>query len=254
MTTQTPAGWENCETLSEDSPSSIIWASDGDAGSGKSHFALTAPAPIWVAAFDPHGMNRVSKTVKEGKEIRISRYAFNPNDFDNEGAIRKAANEIWKRFTDDYANALAHARSIVWDREDMAYKLQRYSNWGGTSAAPKDYEDLYIEYVGLIQAANAAGVNLGLLRGLKEKWVSKYDAAKGKMVGNNTGDLIADGMRKVPDHVDVMLFHRWDDVAKEYVVKIGKFTNADYRGLELPLDFPSMAQAAYPDSNSDGWI
>lgn len=249
-----PSNWNDCETLSEESPSSIIWASDGDAGSGKSHFGLTAPAPIWVAAFDPHGMNRVSKDVKAGKDIRISRYPFNPNEYKTEQDIRKSANEVWHRFTEDYAQALKNARSILWDREDMAYKLQRYSNWGGTSAAPKDYEDLYIEYVGLIQGANAAGVNLGLLRGLKEKWISKYDATKGKMVGNNTGDMIADGMRKVPDHVDVMLFHRWDDTAKQYVVKIGKFTNPDFRSMELALDFPTMASAAYPDSDASTWV
>lgn len=253
MTAQA-SNWESAEVLSEDSPSSIIWAGDGDAGGGKSHFALTAPGPIWVAAFDPYGMDRVSKDVKVGKDIRISRYPFNPHKYANESEIRKAANELWKQFTNDYADALAHARSIIWDREDMAFKMQRYSNWGGTSAAPKDYEDLYIEYVGLIQGANAAGVNLGLLRGLKEKWVTKYDAGKGKNVPNNTGDLIADGMRKVPDHVDVMLFHRWDEVEKQYVVKIGKFTNPDFRSMEMPLDFPTMASAAYPDSDASTWL
>lgn len=248
-----PSNWNDCETLSEDSPSSIIWTSDGDAGNGKSHFGLTAPAPIWVAAFDPHGMNRVSKDVKAGKDIRISRYSFNASQYDNEQEVKKAANGLWHQFVEDYANALKHARTIIWDREDMAYKLQRYSSWGKVSAAPKDYEGLYLEYVGLIQDANVAGVNLGLLRGLKEKWVSKFDATKGKPVGVNTGDLVPDGMNKVKDHVDVMLFHRWNAEDKAYVVKIGKFPNPDFRGEELQLDFPTMASLAYPDSDPETW-
>lgn len=248
-----PSNWNDCEVLNEDSPTSITWVSTGDAGSGKSFFALTAPGPIWVAAFDPHGMDRVSTEIKRGKEIRVSRYPFNAGQYDTEQAVKKAANEIWHQFLDNYAAALMHARTIIWDREDMIYKMQRYSNWGSTSAAPKDYEDLYIETVGLIQAAKEHGVNLGMLQGLREKWVTKYDATKGKSVGQNTGDMIPDGMKKIKDHVDVSLFHRWDEEAKAYVVKIGKFTNPTFRDEELPLDFPSMASAAYPDSDPSLW-
>lgn len=247
--------WNNFDVLSDEPPSSLTWASTGGEGSGKSWFGLTAPGPIFVAAFDAFGMNRVSPEVKKGKDIRISRFAFNPTKYKTEKEVATAANDLWKKFLADYKTALDNGvRTVLWDREDMAYKLQRYASFGGSSAAPKEYEDLYIEYVGLIQEAQARGVNLGLLRGLREKWVSKYDAGKGKMVGHNTGDMIAAGMKNVPDQVDVVLYHRWDETEKAYVTKIDKFTNSEYRGLEIPnLTFGQMAYAAFPNSDEASW-
>jgi hypothetical protein len=254
MAPQKPANWDNFEELTDAPAKSLLWVSTADAGGGKSYFACTAPAPIWVAAFDPWGMNRVNKAVKAGKVIKISRYPFDASKFKTAQEVQKRASEMWYRFIEEYQLALRNARSIVWDREDMAYKLQRYASFGDTGSAPKEYEDLYVEYVGLLQDANANGVNLGLLRGVKEKWVSKWDAGKQKMVGHNTGEFIPDGMKKVNDHVDISLFHRWDDSQKAYVTKIDKFTTPEYRGMEFPdLTFPAMAQAAFPDSDEASW-
>lgn len=246
--------WNQFDILEDKPADSLLWVSTGDAGSGKSFFSLTAPAPIWVAAFDPWGMNRVDRAIKVGKDIRISRYPFDASKCKTSNEVREKSNTIWQKFLDDYHLALETARTIIWDREDMVYKIQRYGNFGGSSAAPKDYEDLHIEYAGLLQDASAAGVNLGLLRGIKEQWVSKFDAGKQKMVGHNTGVMIPDGMKKVDDHVDVSIYHRWDDTLKSYVTKIGKFTNPEYRGVEVPnLTFPQMAFAAFPDSDEASW-
>ena len=247
--------WSNLEVVNEGSPTSIVWASQGPEGSGKSAFGLSAPGPIYVAAFDPYGIDRVDKKFKAGKNIRIARYAFNPNKYDDKAACKKAAAEVWKRFVGDYTDALAHVRTALWDREDMANKLQRYSSWGDTSAAPSDYEDLYIDYIALIQEAFKARVNLGLLRGLKEKWVSKFDAGKGKMVGHNTGEMIPGGMKGLPDHVDITLSHRWDDTQNLFMTKLVKFTNPEFRGQEFPnLDFATMAMSAYPETPVEAWI
>jgi hypothetical protein len=246
--------WAGLEQLEVNERPSIVWSSTAEAGDGKSWFALTSPEPIWVAAFDAAGMNRVDKKLKVGRDIRISRFPFDPTKFKSANDVAKAATEIWNRFTEEYAIALKNARSIHWDREDMAYKLQRFSSWGDTNAAPKEYEDLYAEYVGLIQQANLHGVNLGLLRGKKDKWVSKFDPGKGKMVGHNTGDRIAEGMGKVPDHVDIELFHRFDAEQHCYITKFGKFPVPEERGMEYPnLTFLDMAMLAFPETTPDDW-
>lgn len=246
--------WNLFEALSEESAQAIVWASQGLEGSGKSAFCLSAPGPVFVCAFDPFGMNRVDKKFKAGKDIRIKRYGFNPNVYKDPKDVAKNASELWNRFIDEYRVSLKNVRTVIWDREDMAYKLQRYANFGDTSSAPKEYEDLYIDYVALIQEAYEAGVNLGLIRGMKEKWVSKFDAAKGKMVGHNTGEYIPDGMKKIPDCVDIVLWHRWDEEQKAYMTKFGKFTNPEYRGQEFQnLDWPTMAMSAYPETNPDCW-
>lgn len=246
--------WNKYALLSEDDPHSIVWASSGGDGSGKSHFGLTAPSPIFVCAFDAYGMNRVNKEVKRGKEIRIGRYGFNPAQHKGEKATADAAQVIWDRFVEEYRTALVNARTVLWDREDQMWLLLRHASFGANSSAPKEYGPLNQEYASLVAEAQAAGKNLGVLRGVGEKWVSKFDPAKGKMVAHNTGVMTPDGMKSIPDFVDVTLVHRWDDTVKSFMVKIDKFPNKDFKGDEFPdLDFPSMAQAAYPESAIENW-
>jgi hypothetical protein len=247
--------WAAYEKLSAKAPQSIVWASTGPEGSGKSYFALTAPGPIFVCAFDTHGMNRVDKSVKAGKDIRLARYPFNARALgDDKAKLSKAATAVWNQFVADYRLALQKCRTVLWDREDLAWELLRYAELGGSSATPSAYGDLNTEYISLVQEAYAAGVNLGLLRGVREHWISKMDPVKGRMVGHNTGQMVPDGMKKVPDLVDITLAHRWDDASKEFMVKIGKFTNKEFMGMEFPdLRFPQMATAAYPDTQETDW-
>jgi hypothetical protein len=247
--------WNAYEQLSAKAPQSIVWASTGPEGSGKSFFGLTAPGPIFVCAFDTHGMQRVDKSITVGKDVRIARYPFSRTPFgSNKAALSAAAGKVWDRFMVDYRMALQKSRTVLIDREDLAWEMLRYTELGGDSAAPKDYADSNTEYISMVQEAYAAGVNLGLLRGVREQWISKLDPAKGKMVGHNTGLYVPDGMKKVPDLVDITLAHRWDDTAKEFMVKIGKFTNKEFMGLEFPdLRFPQMATAAYPDTTEESW-
>lgn len=258
--TQPQTDWSKFELLSEDSPRSVTWASRGGDGSGKSYFACGAPAPIWVAAFDPHGMARVDKSVRTGREIRISRYGFNANVYDgNRENIYKAAKAIWDAFVAQYRVALKNVRTVVWDREDLAWELMRYQSFGaykneGSKTGALDYGDLNAEYVGLIQEAKDAGVNLGLLQGVKEKWVAKYNATKGKMENYNTGELVPDGFKKIADHVDITLDHRWDPAKKEYVVKAIKFPVKTQKDVETAnWTFGEMAVAAFPDSDISCW-
>jgi hypothetical protein len=248
--------WAEYEQLSDNAPTSIVWASTGPEGSGKSYFGLTAPGPIFVCAFDSHGMNRVDKSVKVGKDIRIARYPFSRTPYgSNRATLSAAAGKVWDRFMADYRMALRNSRTVLIDREDLAWEMLRYTELGGDSAAPKDYADSNTEYISMVQEAYAAGVNLGLLRGVKEQWLSQFDPTKGKKVPMNTGVLIPDGFRKVPDLVDITLSHRWDPALKEFVTKIGKFTQKEWMDVEFPdLTFAQMAMAAYPDTTEEQWL
>lgn len=258
--------WTKFDILTEDDPTCITWASRGGDGSGKSYFACTAPAPIFVCASDPHGMARVDKAIRAGKEIKIGRYSFNhlrraaaAGDMKRE-AIRDQALTIWKTFVDDYHTALKHVRTVIWDREDLFWELIRYANFGGeknegSKTGALDYGELNSEYVGLIQEAKDAGVNLGLLQGMTDKWVAKYDASSGKMKNYNTGEPVPDGMKKVADHVDITLNHYWDGTKREYIVKTVKFPNKIEKDKETPnLSFGEMAVSAFPESDVANWI
>jgi AAA domain len=250
-----PTKYADYDSPSTDEPTSIVWASNGGDGSGKSYFALTAPKPLFVCAFDCYGLNRVNKDLIRGQDIKIARYPFNAQLLgDDKKKVGNAAMAVWGTFLEDYAMALKNCRTILWDREDIAWELLRYASFGGASNTPSAYGDLNAEYVSLIQDAYGAGVNLGLLRGIREKWVSKFDPSKAKMVAHNTGEMIPDGMKKIPDHVDVTLHHRWDGEQKAFMVKIDKFVNPDFKGEEFPnLTFPQMATCAYPNTEESAW-
>lgn len=252
--------WDNFEMLSTDVPKSITWASAGSDGSGKSYFGCTAPSPIFVCGFDPHGMSRVDPDVRAGKDIRIGRYGFAHLKIeDDRQKVKAAARQIWDRFVEDYQIALKHVRTVLWDREDLAWALLRFASFGGdknvgSKTGQLDYGDLNAEYVGLIQLAKDHGVNLGLLRGMGEEWVSKFNPQKAMMERHNTGKLIPEGFKTVPDHVDVTLTHRWDSEQRDYVTRIGKFSNKDVKDQECPnLTFPMMASLAFPSTTEDDW-
>ncbi len=264
MSTSVSINWSEFEILSTAAPTSITWASRGIDGSGKSHFLCTAPGPIFVAAFDPYGMERVDPEVREGKEIRVRRYSFAEIKADislNLQQKREAAKVIWDRFNQEYCYALKYVRTCAWDREDLAWELLRYASWGnekgsGTKTSQLDYGELNTEYAGLIQLAKQNKVNLGLLQGLAPEFVNK----------TKTGKWIAEGMNKVPDLVDVTLLHWWDEEKREYMTRIQKFPNKAFRDLEFPyidpelpeasrpgLTFASMAVAAFPSTSEEDW-
>jgi hypothetical protein len=255
----TKSDWNKFEVLSESAPSSITWASRGGDGVGKSYFGATAPGPLFVCGFDPHGMSRVSAEVRRGKEFKIGRYGFKVTTTDGTaaGAI-KMARPIWGKFVEDYHEALKYCKTILWDREDLAWELLRYAEFGdqknsGSKTGAFDYGDLNAEYVSLIQEAKDAGVHLGLLQGLRDNWLAKFDSVKGKMVNYCIGDK-PDGFKKVADHVDITLDHKWDDKQKEYVTTFRKFPNKDFKDMEIAnLTFTQMAMAAYPDTTESDW-
>lgn len=257
------SGWDTFDLLSTDTPTSITWASRGNDGCGKSYFACTAPGPIFIAGFDVHGMRRVDPTIREGKDIRIGQYGFahlKADDSMTRDAKKQAAAAIWNKFTDDYQTALKHARTIIWDREDLAWELLRYASFGGeknegSRTGQLDYGDLNSEYVGLIQLAATNGVNLGLLQGLTEKWISKFNPQKATMERHNSGELIPDGFKKVADHVDITIDHFWEPSEKAYKARLVKFPNKDFKGEAFAdLSFPMMATLAFPSTTAEDWV
>lgn len=262
--------WADMEVLSTEPRKCITWASRGGDGSGKSYFGCTAPGPIFVAGFDPYGVDRVDPDLRGTKEIRVGRYSFAHIKADK-GATKEqkkvAARALWDEFVADYKEALDHAKTVLWDREDLAWELLRYASWGndkgsGSKTGQLDYGDLNTEYVGLIQLAKPAGVNLGLLQGLCEEWISKFDPQSGSMKRYNTGKLIPDGFGKIADHVDITLLHFWQPELREYMLKVGKFPTKEVRDLEFPnaelglpaLAFASMATMAFPTTDEDQWV
>lgn len=210
------AGWDafqNADTM--DARYSLQWAGQGAGGSGKTHFLLTAPEPIWIASFDPKGIEPLMKKDEfKGKDVRWQAYNFNPGKLKVEDRP-KAAQDALGQFLADYQLALKHARTIGWDKEDHVYETLRYARLESYTDRPSSYYELNLEYRGWFADAAEAGVNLGVLRGMKEAWGQQ--GGKPTALGRN----IPRGQREVNELVQVVLHHYWDDAEREFKIRIG---------------------------------
>jgi uncharacterized protein YecT (DUF1311 family) len=239
----------------------LIWRSYGEQKCGKTHFALTAPGPIFIQSFDIGLEGVVEEFLAKGKDIRALEYPFNPESYETEKATAEAANKLWKVFVADYAAALAEARTVVWDTESEVWELLRYARLGAASGAPKDYAVLNNEYRGLVRQAYGEGVNLGLLQKTKEKWISKMDPAKGKMVPHNTGEQAPIGMKEVGFLVQCNLKHERvldDEMNKHYRITVEDVRHTAGQGLvgtqwDDMMDFPMLASNIFPETSAEDW-
>ncbi len=244
----------------------LRWASQGPAGSGKTHLLMTAPEPVAVFLFnDPGGVSRLKlKEEFKKRDVRWIDYAFNPGKL----AIAdrpKAAKDELERFLEDYATALSNFKTLGFDKEDAVYELLRYARLEAYTDKPSSYYEINNEYAGWFHDAAMAGVNLGVLRGMKEKWGQN---AKGSPC--SLGILEPRGQKWVNEKVDVVLAHRWDHEARNFATMIAPPT-ADGELDEGPkcrvgdnvkqligeefgdLDFMTLATMLYPETTEADW-
>ena len=236
---------------------SVIWASQGPAGSGKTHFALTAPDPIAYFLFDPGGLKGLMDNplfkLKEVKLIDFSKM-MDWGRLEKDARMRRALDVI-NKFDRSWDIALRNARSIVIDKDSELWETIRYAHDEVFSPTPKNFYELNLDYRALFIQAESAGANLALIRGLKEKWgVTGYNREGKKQMGF-TGEQIARGHKEAEELVQVNFAHRWDDVAREWKVKIlekcrlgsaidlmgTEYPNLDYDMLVNDLLFPDAA-------------
>lgn len=244
----------------------IVAASQGVGGAGKTHFWLTAPEPIAVFLFDPAGLKgMIHRPEFKHKDIRVINYYEKVNF----GAMReksdraKAALEALHAFREDWQLFLKKFRTGVWDKEDHVWEMLRYATNEDFSAEPKTYYELNMEYRGLFTDAESAGINFGVIRGMKQKW-----GKTGQRLDRNSGQMkdtfgaldefVPRGQKEVEELVQVNLEHRWDEDDREFKVKIldkCRLGNAvELLGQEYGnLDFLTLASMLYPDADSEVW-
>lgn len=248
-----PAAPKEAERLS------LTWASQGKGGSGKSHFLLTAPEPVAVMLFDPDGIGPLMRKPEfKGRDIRVIEYNFNPGRLD-ETERPRAAREAYEQFKEDYAVALKHARTIGWDKEEHVWEMLRYAKLEAYTDRPASFYELNLEYRGWFADAAEAGVNLGVIRGMKERWTTN---AKGSPVGS--GQYEPRGQREVNELVQVVLHHYFAD--GRFQVRIGGSEDDDDPKCRVGpaaeligstfdnFDFMSLAALLYPEYDESAWL
>ncbi len=243
----------------------ILGSSQGIGGAGKTHFWLTAPEPIAYFLLDPGGLKgMLGKDAFAGKDIRLIDYSGQLDWGRQERKERvKRAEEVVSRFDEAWDVAIRMARTIIIDKEDKLWETKRYAHDEVDSPTPKNFYELNIDYAAMIAQAENAGVNLGLIRGMKEKWGKtgvRLDRQTGQMKETQgfTGEWVPRGQKEVTELVQINLEHRWDDEEREFKVRIlekCRLGNAKaLLGQEFAdLDFLTLATLLYPDTDTEVW-
>jgi hypothetical protein len=231
----------NFTPLAKVPPRRLLVASGGPPKTGKNHFGLTAPGPIFGQYFDPGGLEGMAEKFLVAplgpKEIYQAQYRFNKRTDD-----QAHAKEVKAQFIADYEAALGWARTIQWDETEF-YEVCRFAEFGRESAKGREYGPLNGEYRGLIQAAYDAGVNLHLIHKLKEKWEDDKP----------TGTMIASGFPQVAGIVQVNLRHAWS-LEDGFQIEIASCRqNMRLAGLKADMSFTDLAMLVYPETEEGDW-
>lgn len=253
--------WGRFEAMDDAEERSIIASSQGGPGSGKSHFWLTAPDPIAWFLFDPGGLKGLKHNpLFKGKDIRVRDYCGDLNIGKMPKAERMERSlAVMAEFQEDWDLAVQKARTLVIDKESMLWEMLRYAHDEVDSPTPKNFHELNLMYRGWVQDAEAHGVNLGLLRDIKETWgVVGKSQTTGKPQYGFTGEFKPEGQKYVTGLVQINLSHRWDDDAEAFKVQILEKCRlgnaATLIGQEFDnFDFLTLALTLYPESDPAEW-
>lgn len=230
----------------------LIWASVGPPGSGKTHFGLTAPDPIIVFSLD-RGLEGVVESFQKKKDIYVAEYDWSPTeDLDQQEAM-----DLRDKFLADFEDAVQKARTILVDKETDLWELFRYAEFGAPNDSPRNYPSLNQRYRRIINMAKASDVNFGCLQGMKAEWAAKVNKKTGAQGAAATGAMIRAGFGELEGLVHVDLRHSYVKKDKSFVIEVGKSRGPggfDVQGETFAgMDFPTLAQAVFPDSEEADW-
>lgn len=254
-------GWGQFERATEQDIRNIVAASCGEAGSGKTHFWLTAPDPIAYFLFDPGGLKGLmNNPLFKKKEVRVIDFSKKldwgkiPKDKRTERAL-----EVMEEFDAAWPIALKKARTLVIDKENAYWETLRYAHDEVDSPVPKNFHELNLQYSGMVVQAERDGKNLGLIRDLKDVWgVIGVSQQTGKKQMGFTGEKVPAGQKFVASLVQMNMAHGWDAEERQFVVRILEKCRLgqakELMGKEFPgMDFAELAVTLYPESELEEW-
>lgn len=261
----------------------LILCTEGEDGTGKSDFALSAPKPL--AYFK---MDRGFEVTKEETYARLqldrvdtAQYSYDKAEADttDSAAIAKACDvAAWKPFRNDYNNALTKGRpkidkqgrvvpgqwtgemyrTIVVDSASETWETCRLARFGKLEQVPPNlYTAVNAEFRGhIIRAAFKSNCNVIFVHKIGDEYTQKV-GANGKEIGVKTGRKVRKGFKEMNYQVPNRIVHTRDltlPIPDRYQIEIQKCVNPELEGLTLGgLSFADFAQLVFPDWPAEYW-
>lgn len=221
----------------------LIMRSWGKEKSGKNHFGLTAPSPIYGMYFDPGSLEGVAEKFCEPplgpKEIHEVQYRFNKkkNTQDEAKALKAEFKEDYETFLNSDAKTGQIDETELWE-------LFRFAEFGRESSKGQFYGPLNGEYRGLLHDAYDAKKNLQLIQKVKAVWEDDKPTDKIRAVG----------FPEAGNVVQVNLEHSWTVDGGFKVTVYQCRQNMAIAGETFDdLDFATLGSLVFPDTSESDW-
>lgn len=213
----------------------------GMEGTGKTHWALTAPKPLLYQSTDFGDQGVIQKA--QGQIFRKTDgdykldipHELRPFIDKEEKTSAKQAREgrlanfvhdsFYKPFYNDFEFAIKNGvRSVVWDNALDIWEWIRLSVYGRGASNRSDLQaEANSKYIEMIRKANAANVNLIMINHLKNRWEMYYDKENNAKWRKMDKDYELQGFDKAPFLVTANLWTKFtpgkDAEGFELVVK-----------------------------------
>ena len=232
----------------------IIGLSVGEEGTGKTSFWLGAPGPIVVLSFDK-GLEGVIEEYQDDKDIYVKEYDWMPTDETGQ----EEAVAVRDEFTEDFEQALQHARTLIIDKETNMWEMFRYAHFGDKSGAQLGYAPLNQRVRRLLNMPKATNINFGIIEGMRDRWVTKAKSDGSGTKGFNTGERIRQGFDEAGEIVHMTLKHERRN--GEFFYYVGKSRGPGSRTVQdnefqmtEPKDaFTEFAMNVFPGTSEEDW-
>ena len=230
----------------------LILSDEGLEGSGKTHFAFTAPGPIAYFIFDVGHEGVVDKFVDTkdiyGFDYRLQIRPALGRDGRESEVIGEAV-ELRDRFDRDFKTVLTQYRTVVIDTASELWALYRMAEFGRVAKIPPAlYEAVNTKFRELLRLGYEHNANLILLHKLKARWENNEKTGELERAGfGDIGYLTQINLRSVAERIE--------GGGVEFSKTVLKCRpNADVLGnVYKNLAFTELATLAYPDTDEAEW-
>lgn len=225
----------------------------GEEKTGKTHFGLTAPGPVFMHSFDIGTEGVLEKFVAQGKRIMVAEYqlTLQPGE-GTDKQVADAANHVWEQFVENFRDGLASAGqgTTLVDTGTEMWELIRLARFGRlVQIMPHHYTSLNKEMQGLIRESYNHNGSTVYTTKMKPEWES-YIGPDGKEKSRKTGRMERSGFKDMPFQVQVVgECTRADRVGggSDFGLMVESCRqNPEINGVEVPNDFDMLLTMVFP--------
>lgn len=219
----------------------LVMALDGGPGSGRTHFALTAPRPLYIVELDLGGTEGI---IDDATDLQIAQYGFIKNMDQNE------AKKTLDAVENDILTARDEARSVLIDKAGMLWQLIRLAEFGRLAGVKqRNFEGVNTRMQGLLHAFVDSDTNLLLIHDMKDAYANEVVVGK-----KRDGFIGTDGIVR---HAANFASNQGEDKT-DFTATITRCTpNWGAVGMEFTNDeinFQTYAMNAVPQLDPSVWL